>query len=184
MAALRGRLERYAKDLEIAGLTNRDLSEGFRTAAVLRFTLREGLALTLGLPLALWGILNHIVPYQATALAVRALRPEADVLATYKVVAGLALYPLCWTLEGWTAWRLGGGWLLAVFVFSLLPTGFFALSWTERVDRMKRETRGLIAVILDRDLRAHLLARRRAIMAEFQDLLRDVPESVLEGSAG
>jgi glycerol-3-phosphate O-acyltransferase / dihydroxyacetone phosphate acyltransferase len=184
MAALRGRLERYAKDLEIAGLTNRDLSEGFRTAAVLRFTLREGLALTLGLPLALWGILNHIVPYQATALAVRALRPEADVLATYKVVAGLVLYPLCWTLEGWTAWRLGGGWLLAVFVFSLLPTGFFALSWTERVDRMKRETRGLIAVILDRDLRAHLLARRRAIMAEFQDLLRDVPESVLEGSAG
>ena len=146
--------------------------------------LREGLALLLGLPLALWGIVNHIVPYQATALLVRALSPQPDVLATYKVAAGLVLYPSCWTLEAWSAWRIGGGWLLWAFLLSLLPTGFFALTWTERLERLRRETRGLLAVLLDRDLRAHFLARRRAIMAEFQDLLRCVPESALEGSAG
>lgn len=180
MAALRRRLERYTKDLDLAGLTDRDLSEGYRPAAVLRYAFRQGLALALGLPLALWGVLNHIVPYQATALAVRAIKPEADVLATYKVVAGLALFPLCWALEGWIAWRLGGGRLLAVFLIALLPAGFFALSWTERLHRVRREARGLLTVLLDRDLRAHLLARRRAIMAEFQDLLSLVPEPVLE----
>ena len=67
------------------------------------------------------------------------------------------------------------------FLVSLLPTGFFALSWTERLDRLRRETRGLLAVLVDRDLRGHLLGRRRAIMAEFQDLLRLVPEPVLDG---
>jgi hypothetical protein len=36
---------------------------------------------------------------------------------------------------------------------------------------------------VDRDLRSHLLGRRRAIMAEFQDLLRLVPEPVLDGAA-
>jgi len=183
IAALRSRLERYVKDLELAGLTNRDLSEGYGTFAVLRYGFREGLALALGLPLALWGVVNHVVPYQATALAVRALKPEPDVLATYKVVVGLVLFPLGWGLEGWTAWRLGGGWLLGVFLVSLLPTGFFALSWTERLDRVRRETRGLLAVLVDRDLRGHLLGRRRAIMAEFQDLLRLVPETVLDGTA-
>ena len=180
LAALRGRLERYTKDLDLAGLTDRDLSEGYRAAAVLRYALREGLALLLGLPLALWGVLNHIVPYQATAVAVRLIKPEADVLATYKVVAGLALFPLCWALEGWTAWRLGGGAFLAVFLISLLPTGFFALSWTERLHRIRREARGLLTVLADRDLRAHLLGRRRGIIAELQDLLRLVPEPVLE----
>jgi len=183
LAALRGRLERYTKDLELAGLTDRDLSEGHRPAAVLRYAFREGLALTLGLPLALWGVVNHIVPYQATALAVRAIKPAPDVLATYKVVAGFGLFPLCWALEGWSAWRLGGGPLLAVFVIALLPTGFFALSWTERLQRVGREARGLLTVLVDRDLEGHLLARRRAIMAEFQDLLRLVPEPVLENAA-
>jgi hypothetical protein len=66
---------------------------------------------------------------------------------------------------------------------SLLPTGFFALSWTERLDRVRREARGLLAVLVDRDLRGHLLGRRRAIMAEFQELLRLVPEPVLDGTA-
>ena len=125
----------------------------------------------------------HLLPYKLTALAVRALRPEEDVLATYKVMAGLVLYPAAWALEAWAAWRLGGSSLLAVFLLSLLPAGFFALAWTERLERMRREARGLLAVLVDRDLRGHLLARRGAIMEEFQELLRRVPEPVLDGSA-
>jgi len=182
-AALRSRLERYVKDLELAGLTNRDLTQGYGASTVLRYGLREGLALLFGLPLGLWGLVNHVVPYQATALVVRALKPEPDVLATYKVLVGILVFPVCWALEGWTAWRLGGGPLLVLFLVSLLPTAFFALSWTERLERLRRETRGLLAVLLDRDLRRHLLALRRAIMEEFQDLLRLVPEPVLEGTA-
>src|SRR5206468_329093 len=74
-AALRSRLERYVKDLELAGLTNRDLTQGFGASTVLRYGLREGLALLFGLPLALWGLVNHVVPYEATALVVRLLKP-------------------------------------------------------------------------------------------------------------
>jgi 1-acyl-sn-glycerol-3-phosphate acyltransferase len=181
--ALRERLERYVGELEGAGLTDRDLSQGYQVRAVLRYALRQGLALVLGLPLALWGVANHVLPYWLIAVAVRAMDPEADVESTYKVIVGLVLYPVCWTLEGWGIWQLGGGGALAVFVFSLLPTGFFALSWTQRLDRVGRDTRGLVTVLMDRGLRSHLLERRRAIMAEFQELLRRVPEPVLDGAA-
>ncbi|HMB33806.1 MAG TPA: 1-acyl-sn-glycerol-3-phosphate acyltransferase [Methylomirabilota bacterium] len=183
MATLRRRLERYVKDLELAGLTDRDLSQGYPLRAVLRYALREGLALVLGLPLALCGLVNHALPYGVTALVVRALKPEADVEATYKVAVGLVLYPVCWALEGWVIWWMGGGSVLLVFLLSLLPTGFFALSWTTRVEQVRRDARGLIAVLIDRDLRGHLLARRREIMAEFQALVQLVPEPVLMGSA-
>jgi 1-acyl-sn-glycerol-3-phosphate acyltransferase len=183
LSALRERLERYVGELEGTGLTDRDLSQGYQLRAVLRYALRQGLALVLGLPLALWGLVNHILPYGLTAVTVRALNPEADVESTYKVAVGLVVYPLCWLLEGWVIWRLGGGALLAVFVLSLLPTGFFALSWTQRLDRVRRDTRGLLTVLMDRDLRSHLLERRRAIMAEFQELLRQVPGRVLDGAA-
>jgi len=183
LSALRERLERYVGELEGTGLTDRDLSQGYQLRAVLRYALRQGLALVLGLPLALWGLVNHILPYGLTAVTVRALNPEADVESTYKVAVGLVVYPLCWLLEGWVIWRLGGGALLAVFVLSLLPTGFFALSWTQRLDRVRRDTRGLLTVLMDRDLRSHFLERRRAIMAEFQELLRQVPGRVLDGAA-
>jgi 1-acyl-sn-glycerol-3-phosphate acyltransferase len=183
LSALRQRLERYVGELEGTGLTDRDLSQGYQLRAVLRYALRQGLALVLGLPLALWGLVNHIVPYGLTALVVRGMDPEADVESTYKVAVGLVVYPVCWVLEGWLIWRLGGGAGLAVFVFSLLPTGFFALSWTQRLDRVGRDTRGLVTVLMDRDLRSHLLERRRAIMAEFQELLRQVPGRVLDGAA-
>jgi 1-acyl-sn-glycerol-3-phosphate acyltransferase len=183
LSALRQRLERYVGELEGTGLTDRDLSQGYQLRAVLRYALRQGLALVLGLPLALWGVVNHIVPYGLTALVVRGMDPEADVESTYKVAVGLVVYPVCWVLEGWLIWRLGGGAVLAVFVFSLLPTGFFALSWTQRLDRVRRDTRGLVTVLMDRDLRTHLLERRRAIMAEFQELLRQVPGRVLDGAA-
>jgi 1-acyl-sn-glycerol-3-phosphate acyltransferase len=183
LSALRQRLERYVGELEGTGLTDRDLSQGYQLRAVLRYALRQGLALVLGLPLALWGLVNHIVPYGLTALVVRGMDPEADVESTYKVAVGLVVYPVCWVLEGWLIWRLGGGAVLAVFVFSLLPTGFFALSWTQRLDRVRRDTRGLVTVLMDRDLRSHLLERRRAIMAEFQELLRQVPGRVLDGAA-
>ena len=183
MAALRRRLERYVKDLDLAGLTDRDVSQGYPFRAVLRYVLRQGFALVLGLPLALWGLINHALPYGITALVVRALKPEADVEATYKVAVGLVLYPVCWAIEGWGLWRVAGERLLLVFLLSLLPTGFFALSWTARVEQVRRDARGLIAVLLDRDLRSHLLARRREIMAEFQALLQRVPEPVLAGSA-
>ena len=183
MATLRRRLERYVKDLELAGLTDRDLSQGYPLRAVLRYALREGLALVLGLPLALCGLVNHALPYGVTALVVRALKPEADGEATYKVAVGLVLFPVCWALDGWVIWWMGGGSVLLVFLLSLLPTGFFALSWTTRVDQVRRDARGLIAVLIDRDLRGHLLARRREIMAEFQALVQLVPEPVLMGSA-
>jgi 1-acyl-sn-glycerol-3-phosphate acyltransferase len=183
LSALRQRLERYVGELEGTGLTDRDLSQGYQLRAVLRYALRQGLALVLGLPLALWGLVNHIVPYGLTALVVRGMDPEADVESTYKVAVGLVVYPVCWVLEGWLIWRLGGGAVLAVFVLSLLPTGFFALSWTQRLDRVGRDTRGLVTVLMDRDLRSHLLERRRAIMAEFQELLRQVPGRVLDGAA-
>ena len=78
---------------------------------------------------------------------------------------------------------LAGGSFLAVSLIALIPTGLFALSWTARLDRVRREARGLLTVLVDRDLSAHLLARRRAIMTEFRDLLRLAPAPVLEKTA-
>jgi 1-acyl-sn-glycerol-3-phosphate acyltransferase len=177
--ALRHALREYADDLELVGVP----AESYATRAVLRYTLREGLSLVLGLPLALWGLVNHAVPYRLTALGVRALGADADTEATYKLGLGLLLYPLCWSVEGWIAWRVTGPPGLALFVVALLPTAFFALAWQERVARVRRDARGFLRFLLDRDLHRRLVARRRALGDELRALSALVPDDVLAGRA-
>jgi glycerol-3-phosphate O-acyltransferase / dihydroxyacetone phosphate acyltransferase len=166
LAALRRRLEAYSRDLEFVGATDRDLSRSYPAGVVLRWAFREGLSLLLGLPLALCGMILHAVPYGLTARVVRALHPADEEQATYKILAGTLFYPLCWSAESWAAWRLAGGWALGALVAALVPTGFLALGWRERLSRVAREARAFLRFVGDRDLRRHLAARRRALQEE------------------
>ena len=182
VSALRGELERYVQDLEDARLDEAHLSGTFPARVVLRYAFVQGTALVLGLPVALWGLLSHGLPYGLTALAVRLGRPEPDVEATYKLTAGVLLYPLAWMAEGWAAWRLGGGAALALFIAALAPSGFFALGWSERLGRVARDSRAWLYFLGDRDLHRHLAERRRAIMRELGELFDLVPASVLSSA--
>ncbi len=111
----------------------------------------------------------------------RLFRPSPDSEATTKIAAGALMYSLCWIAQGWLAWQIGGGWMLGAFVGSLAPTGFFALTSRERLDRMRQEARGFFRFLMNRNLRTRLLARRRGILDELTALLRLVPESVPAG---
>jgi 1-acyl-sn-glycerol-3-phosphate acyltransferase len=177
--ALRGELERYVKDLEDARLDEAHLSGTFPSRVVVRYAFVQGTALVLGLPVALWGLLSHALPYGLTAIAARLARPEPDMEATFKLTAGVFLYPLAWMAEGWAAWRLGGGAALALFIAALAPSGFFALGWSERLGRVARDSRAWRSFLGDRDLHRHLAERRRAIMRELGDLFDLVPASAL-----
>src|SRR3990172_6939173 len=175
------RVERYAKELERTGLRGRELAQRYSARVIASYSLREGFSLLLGLPLALSGITNHLIPYQLTALAIRLIRPASNAEATYKLGAAIVLFPLCWAGEGWTAWQLGGGGLLALFLAFLIPTGFFALTWRGRLRRFAHEARSFLRFLMDRDLPHHLRACRRALMDELTELANRVPESTLAG---
>jgi 1-acyl-sn-glycerol-3-phosphate acyltransferase len=181
LEALRGLMERYLKDVESAALGT---AVGFHpppARIALRYGARQLAILLGGLPLALWGLASHALPYWLTGTAARLLRPGPDVEATYKLAAGLVFYPLAWLLEGWLAWRTGGGVLLALFVVLLGPGGFFALAWAERLRRLYREGRALLRLVVDRDLGRLLGMRRRVILAELDAAVARVPLPVLAG---
>ncbi|HSB62125.1 MAG TPA: hypothetical protein VLI67_10420, partial [Vicinamibacteria bacterium] len=88
----------------------------------------------------------------------------------------LVLYPLAWATEAWGVLSLAGGWGLAVFLLALLPAGFFAVAWRERLDRVRREARGFARFLEDRDLPRRLRERRRALAAELRALARAAPD--------
>ena len=181
---LRAEVERYLADLERFGLSPRVIGRTYPPGTARRYAVREGLALLGGFPLAAWGVASHGLPYALTALAARGLATSADVAATVKLVAGAVLYPACWALEAWVAWRLLGRWGLAVFVVGLIPTGLFALGWQARLARVRRDAWAFLRFLWDRDLLTRLAVRRRALVKETETLARLLPADVLSGGAG
>ncbi|HXH84854.1 MAG TPA: 1-acyl-sn-glycerol-3-phosphate acyltransferase, partial [Candidatus Tectomicrobia bacterium] len=135
---LRREMEAYAADLDALGVTPGQLSRDYAPASVARYVARELMPLVLGLPLALVGVALHALPYRLTDLAVRALRAQPDVEATYKIAAGVVLYPLAWGLEAWIALRVAGVTALVLFLAALIPTGLLAIAWRDRVASVRR----------------------------------------------
>lgn len=62
-------------------------------------------------------------------------------------------------------------------VFTLGPSGFFALAWPERLARVRRHGRAWVRFLLDRDVHARMAARRRALLAEMRELAALLGES-------
>jgi 1-acyl-sn-glycerol-3-phosphate acyltransferase len=184
VARLRNETERYLADLERIGLSPGVVGRTYPPGTARRYALREGLALLGGLPLAVWGLASHALPYWLTAIAARWLRTPADVTATVKLIAGAILYPACWAVEAWVVFRLLGGWGLTAFLAGLIPTGLFALGWQARLARVHRDARAFLRFLGHRDLLVRLAARRRGLVEETDRLARLVPPEVLAGGAG
>ena len=180
---LRRGLDAYAEVLERTGLRGRHLEQEYRAGPVARYALTETALLFLTLPLALVGLLLHATGFWLTDTAVRIAAPEPDVEATYKIFGGLIFYPLSWLAEGFVAWRAGGVLALAAFVLLLLPSGFFALAWRERLARAASEARALWRYLRHPDLRRHLAERREELARELDALSALVPPEILNGTS-
>jgi hypothetical protein len=84
--------------------------------------------------------------------------------------AGMVLFPLAWSGEGWLAWWLGGAWPAALFAALRAASGFLALAWRERLGEVARQARAFLRFLVDRDVE-----RRLRAMADLAPPTRGAP---------
>jgi len=172
VAEFRRRLEAYRAHLSESGLSDAEVGRPYTPSVVVRWTVVNAAKLAITLPLALWGIASHALPYALTRVAVAAMRRTEEEEATDKMAAGLVLYPLCWALEAWLVRRVAGVEALVVFLLLLAPAGLIALAWRARLERVVRQARAFGRFVVDRRLHADLIAERRALVSEAVALAR------------
>ena len=166
VAQFRRRLEAYRARLSESGLSDAQLGRPYTASVVARFLVGNTTKLGVTLPLALWGIASHALPYALTRVAVAAMRRTEEEEATDKMAAGLVLYPLGWALEAWLVKRVAGTRVLVAFLLLLVPSALIALAWRERLARVARQARAFGRFVLDRRLHDDLIAERRALVSE------------------
>lgn len=93
------RLDDVQRDAASHGVLIEDVGISVRSGRAARFVLREGWLLLIGGPIALWGRINHWLPFRATrAIAMQSVESAVDP-AMRTVVAGAALVLLAYLAQ-------------------------------------------------------------------------------------
>jgi 1-acyl-sn-glycerol-3-phosphate acyltransferase len=175
LARLRQELEVYAEEIDADG----EAPESYATRALIRRVAADAAALLFALPLALVGLVIHVVPYRLTRRLLRAIQPDPDMEATAKLALGALLFPLWWAAAAVAIGAGAGAVPLLIFVAIVAPSGLVALTWQERLARARRDLKALVQFVVRPDRHRSLIQRRRWLIQELRALADAVPAEIL-----
>ena len=197
VAALRRDVSDYDRLLRMTGMTDADLDRPPEVASPLLaalFVLQLLLVAVLLPPVIVLGFVVNLPAFWALNLVARRFAAEEKDTATVKILGGIVLYPLAWTVAAVLA-GLGAARLhdlfpalpdvpllagLAVFTLSAVG-GALALRWGELVKEATRAARVRFFRRRRRDVVARLQLQRTDLHGRFSRLAEglDLPESVV-----
>lgn len=160
-----GALEQEAAGLRIA-VEDIDISRDVGPGAW--FTIREGLLALAAGPIALWGRVNHWIPFHAARLiAMRTVGSAVDP-AMRTIVAGTALVLVFYLLQGALAAALAGPLVALAYLVSLPIAAGVDFRLQARLARALRRARAYLLFRRDPSLHARLRAELRWLREEAQ----------------
>jgi len=140
--------------------------------------------LAFALPIAALGTLLNYVPYRVPGLVARFAGRHRDLPATYKILTGLALAPLCWAAWIGVAAALAGAWAALLVAVAAPATGWFALRFHELNESFWRELRAWLTLRLFPRRAEELRALRARIRSEVAQLVADARPPASAGGSG
>ena len=109
-----------------------------------RFALREGAIVALGGPLALWGRVNHWLPFRIARAMGRRPTLDPEEPAMHTVAWGLAAVLVAYAFQTVLVWRLTNGWWALAYLLSLPPSATWDLRFQDRTARAAQRVRAYL----------------------------------------
>jgi 1-acyl-sn-glycerol-3-phosphate acyltransferase len=173
--ALIERIRHYRGDLQRRGIEPAEVYLPIHWGRALLFLVRELELVVVGSPMAFFGVVNHIVPYQITKRVARALSRDKDHWASNTVYPGFLIFPLFYLLQLGAAWLLLPAFWAAVYSVALPYTGYYALLYRDRIGSTWRRTRTFFHFLRHPGEQAALAREGREIIAQVRALGSSLP---------
>lgn len=174
VAALEHRVRDYRTELQELGVTPDEVYLPMTVGRAGFFVLRELELLLVGLPVAAWGWLNHLLPYHMTKLAARRMSTDEDHFASNAVFVGLAVFPTFYLLQIAAAALLLPTWGALLYAVSLPYSGAVALLYRDRVGGIRQRASVFLRFLFQPKVQRRLAEQGRAIIAEVETLGREL----------
>ena len=169
------RLEALQRSAAEQGVQLEDVRISLETRRAARFVFREGWLLLVAGPFALWGRVNHWLPFRAARLiAMRSVESAVDP-AMRTLVAGASLVLIAYLLQSVAVGLIWGLVPALIYLVSLPLTADVNFYLSDRLRRATRRARAFLRFQRDPELRARLaneLVALREDIAEFDRALR------------
>jgi glycerol-3-phosphate O-acyltransferase/dihydroxyacetone phosphate acyltransferase len=148
------------------GILVEDIEISIAWSDAIRFLLREGWLLLVGGPVALWGWINHWLPFRwARVIAMRSVESAADP-AMRTLVAGAALVLLAYVVQTIVVGVIWGPLVGGAYLASLPIAADINLYLNDRMHRAAQRARTFLLFHRDPELRRGLVAELRALRSD------------------
>ncbi len=164
------RVRHYRSELKRLAIDPREVYLPLHVGKAAFFLVRELELLAIGAPLALFGAVDHLVPYLVVKQIAKALSTDKDHWATNVVYPSFVVFPLCYTLQIAAAWWLLPGFWAVLYVIALPYTGWVALLYGDRATATWRRLRTFLYFLGNRGRQDELAREGRAIIAGIREL--------------
>lgn len=163
---LQRRIAAFASELAEHRISLDDLaiSRGIGPGGV--FVAREFFILLVAGPLALWGWVNHLLPFRAALAAGRRVRHSAADPAMRTILAGITLVATMYVIQGAVVTLAAGPWVGLAYVASLPIAADVNLRLRERIDRARRRARTYLLFRSRPEMQSRLEREARELRAE------------------
>ena len=137
---------------------------------VVRFIVRELVILVVGMPIAAWGALNHLIPAGIIRMVAVTVSEEKDKWASNVVLPTIVIIPFFYVIQISIAWlNLPPAWTL-LYAVSLPVSGLFTILYRDRVGNIWHRSRTFFLFLRNPDMRERLGNEGRAIIEDLTKL--------------
>ncbi|MCB1058257.1 MAG: 1-acyl-sn-glycerol-3-phosphate acyltransferase, partial [Acidobacteria bacterium] len=184
LASIEREVERYRRKLRRLGVSPAEVFLPLRPGRAGFFLLRELELFLVGLPLRLWGTLNHWLPFWLVRGLTQRMAKDDDQVASTATFLALPIFPLFYGLQTAAVAWLAGAPLAVLYLVSLPYTGAVALLHRDRSGSAWRRSLTFLRLARFPAVQARLVAEGREILAAVravrENVARHYPELVLD----
>ena len=170
IAELTARVRRYRGELRRCGIEPGEVYLPLHPGRALLFLVRELELLVVGAPLALFGFVNHALPYGIIRWIARALSKDKDHWASNVVYPSFLVLPFFYLLQLTAAWVWLPAFWAGLYTVALPYTGYYALLYRDRVGSTWRRLRTVFYFLWNRSHQEELAREGREIIAHIRAL--------------
>ncbi len=123
-------------------------------------------------PLALWGILNSVIPFYLTRFLSRRYAKGTDQHDTAKIVVGFISFALFWSIQCFVVYRYFGLVWFLLYLVSLIVGVAVALAVRGENKRIRENIKVFFLFVRKRRLREYLESKRHDLEVELAKLVR------------
>jgi 1-acyl-sn-glycerol-3-phosphate acyltransferase len=181
--ALLQRLDALQQSAAEHGVLLEDVRISLAPRRAARFVVREGWLLLVGGPFALWGRINHWLPFRAARLiAARSVESAVDP-AMRTLVAGAALVLIAYLLQTVAVGLLFGVVPAIIYLVSLPVTADINFYLSDRLHRATQRARAFLRFQRDPELRVQLASEITALREDIAEFDRNLRAETLAAPA-